>query len=129
MFLCGPIRGLTRKESLNWRKDAEKSLMKKFNVLHALRGREEIETFKDPRAAVIRDLNDINDSNILLVNDMFPVASMIGTSMEVFYAHSRNIPVIIFGLAHEKDYWLNYHSHLRVKDLSEACEVLNNMFS
>jgi nucleoside 2-deoxyribosyltransferase len=129
VFLSGPIRGLSRKDSLEWRNLAVKSLSKKFNVLHALRGREEKEVFTDPRAAVIRDLNDIHYCDILLVNDCFSDASMIGTAMEVFYAHQNNKPVIIFGNGHDKDYWLNYHSHLRVKDLKEACQIINDMFS
>lgn len=129
VFLSGPIRGLSRKDSLGWRNIAVKSLSKKFKVLHALRGREEKEVFTDPKAAVIRDLNDIQYCNILLVNDTFKEASMIGTSMEVFYAHQNNKPVIIFGNGHDKDYWLNYHSHLRVKDLKEACQIINDMFS
>jgi len=64
----------------------------------------------------------------LLVNDSIENCSMIGTSMEVFFAFQQNKPVIIFGNAHDKDYWLNYHSHLRTKNLDEACDVLNKMF-
>lgn len=129
VFLSGPIRGLSREDSLGWRNEAVKSLSKKFKVLHALRGREEKEVFSDPRAAVIRDLNDVENCDVLLVNDTYAEASMIGTAMEVFYAHQNNKPVIIFGNAHDKDYWLNYHSHLRVKDLKEACKIVNDMFS
>ncbi len=128
VFLSGPMRGLPRKDSLGWRNEATKLLSKKFNVLHAMRGREEKEVFSDPRTAVIRDLNDIVHSDILLVNDMFPDASMIGTSMEVFFAHQNMTPVIVFGTAHENDYWLNYHIHLRVADLENACKVINEMF-
>lgn len=129
IFLSGPIRGVPRKESLEWRNEAIKLLEQNFNILHAFRGREEKETFTDPRAAVIRDLNDIKNADILLVNDTVENCSMIGTSMEIFFAFQQNIPIILFGNAHDKDYWLNYHIHLRVKDLDEACDVLNKMFS
>ncbi len=129
VFLSGPIRGITREESLNWRKKATEYLSGKFEVIHALRGREEKETFTDYRAAVIRDLNDIKNSDILLVNDTLLDCSMIGTSMEVFYAFQQNMPVIIFGNAHNKDYFLNYHTHLRVDTLKEACDILVKMFS
>lgn len=128
VFLSGPMRGIPREVSLAWRQQAEKLLSKKFEVVHALRGREEKETFTDPKAAVIRDLSDIKDSDILLVNDTVKGCSMIGTSMEVFFAHEEKKPVIIFGDAHNGDYWLDYHTHLRVKDLEEACDVLNKMF-
>jgi len=129
VFLSGPMRGISREESLGWRVRAKGLLDKKFRVLHALRGRELFETFSDPRTAVIRDLSDIKASDLVLVNDTKVDCSMIGTSMEVFYAHSLNIPVIIFGLAHEKDYWLNYHSHFRAKTLEEACDLILEMFS
>lgn len=129
IFLSGPMRGIPREESLVWRKKATECLSSNFEVVHAFRGREEKETFTDSRAAVIRDLSDIRNSDILLVNDTVENCSMIGTSMEVFFAHQQNKPVVVFGGAHEKDYWLNYHTHLRVKDLEEACDVLNKMFS
>jgi nucleoside 2-deoxyribosyltransferase len=129
VFLSGPIRGVTREESLTWRNKATKYLFEKFEVIHALRGREEKETFTDYKAAVIRDLSDIKNSDILLVNDTLEECSMIGTSMEVFYAFQQNKPVIVFGNAHSKDYFLNYHTHLRVSNLEEACDVLIKMFS
>lgn len=129
IFLAGPMREIQREISLGWRKLATKNLSNKFEVVHAMRGREEKETFTDSRAAVIRDINDIKSSDILLVNDTIKDCSMIGTSMEIFFAFQQNKPVIIFGNAHDKDYWMNYHSHLRTKDLEEACKVLNNMFN
>lgn len=128
IFLSGPIRGVPRKISLGWRKEATVLLKKNFNLLHAFRGREKKESFTDPRAAVIRDLNDIRQADILLVNDTREDVSMIGTSMEVFFSFQQNKPIIVFGHAHDKDYWLNYHIHLRTRDLKEACEILNKMF-
>lgn len=129
VFLSGPMRGVSRDVSLGWRNMATTLLSDKFDVVHAMRGREEKETFTDPRAAVIRDLNDIKSADIVLVNDTVEGCSMIGTSMEVFFAHQLIKPVIVFGDAHDKDYWLNYHTHLRVKDLEEACRVINEMFA
>src|SRR3989338_10160368 len=100
IFLCGPMRGISREISLGWRKSATKYLSKNFEVTHAMRGREEKETFTDSRAAVIRDINDIKNADIILVNDTIKNCSMIGTSMEVFFAHQLNKPVIVFGNAH-----------------------------
>ncbi len=129
IFLCGPMRGVDRKLSLGWRKEASRILSSKFRVVHAMRGREVKETFSDYRAAVARDLSDVKEADIILVNDTLENASMIGTSMEIFFAHSLHKPVIIFGNAHENDYWLNYHSHSRFKDMKEACMVLSSLFS
>lgn len=129
VFLSGPMRGVARVDALRWRNDAIALLAPKFDAIHALRGREEKETFTDPKSAIIRDLNDIRDCDIVLVNDMNADASMIGTAMEVFYAFENKKPVIVFGNGHEKDYWLNYHSHMRAGTLEEACDILNKMFS
>lgn len=128
VFLSGPMRGIPRKEGIAWREKARRLLGSKFHVLHAYRGREEKETFTDPRGAVIRDKNDIARSEIVIVNDTLVNASMIGTAMEVFYAHSLDKVVIVFGNGHEKDYFLNYHSHLRVKTLENACEIVKKLF-
>jgi len=128
VFLSGPMRGIPRSEGLAWRNKIKDILGKNFTVLHAYRGREEKESFTDPRGAVIRDKNDIFRSEIVIVNDTNPNASMIGTAMEVYLAHSLNKIVIIFGQAHVDDYWLNYHSHIRAKDLEEACDIVNKLF-
>ena len=48
---------------------------------------------------------------------------MIGTSMEVFYAYTLDKIVIIFGNAYKEDYWLNYHSHIRVDSLEKSLRI------
>lgn len=128
VFLCGPMSGILREVGLGWRKDATKLLSANFIVKHAYRGRETKETFSDPRMAVARDKYDVHRSDVLIVNDTFPEASMIGTAMEVFLAFENHIPVIVFGDAHDQDYFLNYHSHVRCSSLEEACELINRMF-
>lgn len=128
VFLSGPMRGIERSKGIAWREEARKKLGKNFSVLHAYRGREEKETFPDPKGAVIRDKQDIERSSIVLVNDSFPNASMIGTAMEVLLAYQQNKVVVVFGEEHIKDYWLNYHSHIRLNTLDEACDLLNKLF-
>lgn len=128
IFLAGPMRGVKREESLGWRIKATKLLENNFNVVHALRGREEKETFLDPRAAVIRDKSDILNCDLVLVNDSVADVSMIGTAMEILFAHEVNKPIIVFGSVHSKDYWLNYHIHTRVKTLKQACEHICKLF-
>lgn len=129
VFLCGPMRGLDRQESLGWRKQAVLLLCEKFYVLHAMRQREEKETLPDPRLAIARDKQDIMRADILLVNDSFPNASMIGTAMEILFAYQLNKTIIVFGDAHPNDYWLNYHCHCRVTTLQEACAHINQFFA
>lgn len=129
VFLSGPMRNVDRKESMAWRNKAKTLLEPKFKVLHAYRGREiKGITIPDPRGIIIRDKNDIMAADIVIVNDTYPSASMIGTAMEVFYAYSLSKVVIIFGEAHLEDYWLNHHSHIRVKTLEDACEIVNRFY-
>lgn len=127
IFLSGPMRGIPRFDGIAWREQAKMLLGDDFLVLHAYRGREEKETFPDPRGAIVRDKQDIRRCDVMIVNDTFD-ASMIGTSMEVFFAHSIDKPVIVFGRVHENDYWLNAHSHMRVETLEEACVLVRKLF-
>jgi hypothetical protein len=129
VFLSGPIRGLSRKEALAWRNMAKKLLAPKVSTVHALRGREQNETLPDPRIAIHRDKNDIEKADILLVNDTLENKSMIGTSMEVLFAHQSGKLVVIFGQAHINDYWLNYHSHVRFDSLEDACDFILRHYS
>lgn len=128
IFLSGPMRDVPRADAREWRLKAKKLLAEKFEVLEAYRGREEKETFPDPRCAVARDKSDILRSDIILVDDTRDNVSMIGTSMEVMFAFLQNKIVIIFGNAHPKDYWLNYHSCVRLDTLEQACKLINSMF-
>lgn len=121
------MRGISRADGIAWREKAKLLLGEDFVVLHAYRGREEKETFPDPRGAIIRDKQDIKRCDVMIVNDILD-ASMIGTSMEVFFAHSIDKPVIIFGCAHENDYWLDAHSHIRVETLEDACDLVRKLF-
>lgn len=109
---------------MQWRKAADELLNSKTKTVHALRGREKRESLPDPRIAIHRDKRDIDRADILLVNDTFEAASMIGTAMEVIYAFQNGKLVVIFGKAHAKDYWLDYHSHVRLETLEEACAFI-----
>lgn len=122
------MRGLSREETLGWRNRAIALLKGNFNTVHALRGREERETFNDGRLAIVRDKRDIDNADIVLVNDSFPSASMIGTSMEVLYAFEKGKVVIVFGNAHCPDYWLDNHIQARFDSIEAACETLNKLF-
>ena len=128
IFLSGPMRGIPREKGIAWREKVKKILGKNFVVLQAYRGREKKETFPDPRGAVVRDKQDIRRCDLMMVNDTLDDVSMIGTAMEVFLAYSLDKPVILFGRAHEKDYWLDYHSHMRVDTMENACEIVKRLF-
>ncbi|MBQ8660271.1 MAG: hypothetical protein IJ473_01660 [Alphaproteobacteria bacterium] len=128
VFLSGPMKGVDRKEAQQWRKQASKLLGKQFKTITPYRGREEKETFPDPKGAVVRDKSDILSCDLIIVNDSYSDASMIGTSMEILFGYEHNKPIIVFGQAHPKDYWLNYHASIRVETLKDACEICKKLF-
>ena len=129
IFLSGPMRGIPRRESLGWRNEVGKRLSGVFVVTNPFRGREDNETMPSSKGAVVRDIYDLKHADVVLVNDTFENASMIGTAMELYIAYEAKIPVIVFGTAHEGDYWMEYHSHIRVGTLDEACKILTELFS
>ena len=132
IFLAGPMRGFAtgegRQKTLAWREHAKHLLSDTFFVKHAYRGREKEETFPDPKGAIIRDKQDILEADIIIVNDTFENATMIGTAMEVLFAFLNNKIIIVFGDAHKGDYWLDYHATLRVNDLDAAIKVCKEFF-
>lgn len=128
VFLAGPIRGVPREKSLAWRVKAIKLLGSDFQLLHALRGREEKETFLDSRAVIARDKDDIKRADIVLVDDTWPNASMIGTAIEVFFAFELGKTIFLFGNAHQGDYWLENHSHGRFATLEKLCAFIKKQF-
>lgn len=130
VFLIGPMRGsgITREAAMAWRHEAINKLSANFNVLHAYRGREEKETFTDPRGAVIRDKNDILRADVIMLNDSFKNATMIGTAMEVLFAFEHNKPIIAFGAGHVGNYWLDTHIHTRTENFDEACDLIKKLF-
>lgn len=128
VFLGGPIRGVDRSHSLGWRESVG-AMLPSFDVVNPLRGREERETMPNPRSVIWRDKNDIAEADILLVDDSVPGASMIGSAMEVMFAHALGKLVVVFGRAHSPDYWLDEHAHIRTDTLDEAVEILERHFA
>ena len=76
IFLAGPMRGFSdaegRKITLEWREEAKKILSSHFIVKHAYRGRENGETFSDPKGAIMRDKQDVLNADIII--ETFPEA-------------------------------------------------------
>ncbi len=128
VFLSGPMSGLDRQTAQKWRQDAALFLEGCFKTVSPYRGREEKETFPDPKGAVVRDKNDILKCDVVIVNDTFENATMIGTAMELLYAYEHEKPIIVFGEAHKGDYFLDYHATIRVDTLEEACNICKTLF-
>lgn len=110
VYLAGPINGCTDKEAHGWRDSLTESLNEVghevFNPMaRDYRGRED-ENVAD---IVEGDKRDIDNSDIVVA---FCPRPSVGTSMEVYYAWSRGLRVLIYAPpAAPISPWLRYHSH------------------
>ena len=149
IYLCGPINGCNDDEAYiwrNWFKNNTKFNTKTYETIETSHGpetKEKIEQkfkFIDPmerdyrgienenyREIVDLDKRDILSSDILVV--MYTKPS-IGTSMEIFFAWTNNIPIIIINESNNKlSPWLKYHSTTIVKTREQAVKKINNFFT
>jgi len=83
IYLCGPIMGEIQGEASRWREKAKDMLNQQFDFLDPMRRDFKDQEVDSANEIVEFDLQDIRDSDIILVNYCKP---SIGTAMEVFYA-------------------------------------------
>lgn len=83
IYLCGPIMDEVDGVARAWRAVATRKLRKDFTVLDPMRRNFKDREFDSANEIVEFDLQDVRDSDIVLVNYS---KNSIGTSMEVFYA-------------------------------------------
>jgi len=121
MYTAGPIKGLKYKEAESWREYVNKEmncLAPWINTLspvrgdHAMKGTDNIiynesddHILSTKKALNQRDYNDVKRSDIIFVNLLDTEVVSIGTVMEIAWARSFQIPVI---LVMEKE---NIHNH------------------
>jgi nucleoside 2-deoxyribosyltransferase len=101
IYLCGPIMDCTATETKDWRTRAKERLAGRFILLDPMRRSFRDHEIDSANEIVEFDLQDIRDSDLLLVN--YSKAS-VGTAMEVFYAsHDLGRFVIAFAPFSFKD--------------------------
>lgn len=123
VYLCGPINGRSDADCQDWREEA-KRLLAPVPTLDPMardyRGRE-LET-GIAREIVENDKDDIRQCGALLV--MFDKPS-VGTSMEVIFAYSLNIPVHVVDVSGRPlSPWMIYHATAVHTSLQNACKAL-----
>ena len=119
VYLCGPINGCTDAEATNWR-EAFKEVWDGDTLDPMRRDYRGVEQVAY-REIVDLDKCDVRRSDVILVNYSKP---SVGTSMEVFYAHSIGKPVVVWCRGGEVlSPWMVYHSTSIVHSLEEAVET------
>lgn len=106
VYLCGPINGCDDSECRDWRERFKK--VKFIQWIDPLdRDYRSIEDFHVD-AIVQGDMNCIQACDVVLMNFTKP---SVGSSMEVFFAHSIGKPVVVLHSAPGRlSPWLQYHS-------------------
>lgn len=114
VYLCGPMANRSDSDIHNWRKTAA-WLLKPYSVLDPTTRDYRGIDFDDQRLAllaahiVIADQVDILNSAAVLVYYDKP---SVGTSMEIMFAHSFNVPVFLVNASTSSvSPWLVYHCH------------------
>lgn len=119
VYLAGPINGCTDGEAQDWRSLARALL--DANVLDPMardyRGRE-AENVAD---IVEGDKDAIRSCRAVLAYCPRP---SVGTSMEIFYAHSLGIPVVTVVPDGPVSPWLQHHSRQVFRDLAAAISAV-----
>lgn len=127
IYLCGPIQGRSDDECVVWRKEFQKKWAKLgYDVLDPMRrdyrNIEHLESRKIAAEIVAYDLEDINNSVGLVVYFDRP---SVGTSMEIFYAASIRLPVVVINVSKQPlSPWLLHHSTDIVHDIDAAVAKL-----
>lgn len=128
VYLAGPITNLPIEEAAAWRREAKTKLEAAgIRALNPLREKDlndpNVNTNLDHREVVERDLQDIQNSSIVLV-DFRKNVNIIGSAMEIAYARMWGKKIFVFGQAYRKHYWVRYHVDRFFDTLDEALEAI-----
>lgn len=120
VYLCGGIHGLSDGECQDWRAVAKDRLPLTLDPMRRdYRGREDACVAE----IVEQDLEDICNSNIVLVNAVRPSW---GTAMELVYARNAGKQIVAFVTAGAPvSPWLRYHCSYICSTLDAALDAIS----
>lgn len=147
VYLAGPIKGCTFTEATSWREYVTNNLPKQIVALSPMRGKDPVniknqsdefgriqDSYEDmpltsAKGILTRDYNDCTRSDIILANFLGAKSISIGTVMEIAWAKSHNIPLVLV-MEHN-----NIHNHpmiresvgFIVQDLSSAIATVKSI--
>ncbi|WLB14772.1 nucleoside 2-deoxyribosyltransferase (plasmid) [Bradyrhizobium elkanii] len=122
VYLCGPINGCTDEECKDWREEMKRHFPDAIDPMRRDYRGKEAESYRE---IVELDKIDVERSDVVLVNYDKP---SVGTSMEVYHAWLKHVPVIV--VCREGTIispWLRYHSTKIVHSFDEASLWIANL--
>lgn len=106
-YLAGPITGVSYGESVDWREWFIKNLPPEIQGMSPMRGKAYLQMEREikcsypnevmscDRGIMTRDYNDCQRADVLVVNLLGATKVSIGTVMEIAWAYTERIPVIL----------------------------------
>lgn len=142
IYLAGPIKGLSYIEATEWRKYVTNNVKENIECLSPLRGKSYLSdepilkpiydnfALSNAKAITTRDRFDAQRCDLLFVNLLSAKETSIGTVMEIAWADSKRIPII---MVIENNG--NIHDHpmitecvgFRTDNLDDAIFIVNNI--
>lgn len=120
LYLCGPINGCTDSECSDWRTEVKRDFPCALDPMRRdYRGKNHEKLAAE---IVYYDKADILDCDAVLAYCPHP---SVGTSMEIFFAHSIGTPVhLVVPSASAASPWLTHHSVSVSESISEALKII-----
>lgn len=123
IYLAGPINGCSDIECTNWREYVKKEL-NYYTLIDPMRRDYRGKELSSANEIVVLDKIDVANCDVFLANCPKP---SVGTSMELFYAHSLGKIIITVVPPNETPSpWLIYHSTKIFTSLKEAVSWIDD---
>lgn len=124
IYLAGPINGRTDSGANDWRKYVKGTLPGVVYIDPMDRDYRGVEDYFYP-VIVEKDKEDIEKSDVVLASCPAP---SVGTSMEIFYAHSLGKKVVtVVPKDTQVSPWLRVHSEIILPDFGVAIQYLKRL--
>lgn len=126
IYLAGPMENVSHKEQMGWR-DLMTLKLPEWKVLNPVH-----RSMKDGynhRRIYELDVRDVRNSDVIFADLRRGERENIGTSMEVHYAYTLNIPVVAWAIQDQKKHpFLEVCVTEWVTDLEKGAEILNEFY-